>query len=44
MLNGDENESGKKINRSNEKKKTTALHVLHTFLCISLSLICMITT
>ena len=43
MINGDGNENGNKINRSNKQnksKKKTNLQVPHTFLYISLSLFC----
>ena len=34
MLNGDGNDNGNKINRSNKQKKTNYFHVQHTFLYI----------
>ena len=36
MLNGEGNEGGNKINKSNYPKKVTNLHVQHTFLYIYL--------
>ena len=40
MLNGEGNEGGNKINKSNYPKKVTNLHVQHTFLYIYLRLFC----
>ena len=40
MLNGEGNEGGNKISKSNYPKKVTNLHVQHTFLYIYLRLFC----
>ena len=40
MLNGEGNEGGNKISKSNYPNKVTNLHVQHTFLYIYLRLFC----